>query len=52
MASTTPPWPSLYNPSIEILHIEHHDPVQPGAAYLSRAKGASFPAHFHRHLLT
>ncbi|KAJ7760184.1 hypothetical protein B0H14DRAFT_3116937 [Mycena olivaceomarginata] len=28
-------WPSLYNPGIELLHIVHHDPVQPGGAYLS-----------------
>ncbi|KAJ7803208.1 hypothetical protein B0H14DRAFT_3113496 [Mycena olivaceomarginata] len=30
-----PSWPSLYNPGIELLHIVHHDPVQPGGAYLS-----------------
>ncbi|KIM44776.1 hypothetical protein M413DRAFT_442738, partial [Hebeloma cylindrosporum] len=33
----TPPWPSLYNPGLEILHIEHHPPTQPGGAYLYRA---------------
>ncbi|XP_006462150.1 hypothetical protein AGABI2DRAFT_223401 [Agaricus bisporus var. bisporus H97] len=37
MSSTTPSWPSLYNPSIEILHIEHREPVQPGGAYIYRA---------------
>ena len=34
-----PSWPSLYNPGIEILHIEHHAPIQPQGAYLYRAKG-------------
>ncbi|KAF8159880.1 hypothetical protein B0H34DRAFT_655275 [Crassisporium funariophilum] len=33
-----PSWPSLYNPGLEILHIEHNAPVQPGAAYLYHAK--------------
>ncbi|KXN87683.1 hypothetical protein AN958_08320 [Leucoagaricus sp. SymC.cos] len=37
MSSTTPSWPSLYNPGLEILHIEHHAAVQPGGAYLYRA---------------
>ncbi|KAF8972705.1 hypothetical protein BDZ97DRAFT_1649965 [Flammula alnicola] len=36
---TTPPWPSLYNPGLEILHIEHHPQTQPGGAYLYHAKG-------------
>jgi hypothetical protein len=36
---TTPSWPSLYNPSIDYLHIEHRDPVQPGGAYLYHARG-------------
>ncbi|KAJ6485537.1 hypothetical protein C8R45DRAFT_869741 [Mycena sanguinolenta] len=31
-----PPWPSLYNPGIELLDIPHHAAVQPGGAYLSR----------------
>ncbi|KAF7345467.1 hypothetical protein MVEN_01564800 [Mycena venus] len=33
---SAPSWPSLYNPGIELLRIPHHDPVQPGGAYLSR----------------
>jgi len=32
----TPSWPSLYNPGLEILNIQHNDPVQPGAHYLYR----------------
>ncbi|KAJ6580838.1 hypothetical protein B0H19DRAFT_929905 [Mycena capillaripes] len=31
----TPSWPSLYQPGIELLRITHHDPVQPGGAYLT-----------------
>ncbi|KAJ7164693.1 hypothetical protein C8R43DRAFT_918526 [Mycena crocata] len=34
-SGTTPSWPSLYPPGIELLHIPHHDPVQPGGAYLT-----------------
>ncbi|KAI5124231.1 hypothetical protein M0805_005080 [Coniferiporia weirii] len=30
----TPPWPSLYDPFIELLNVAHQDPVQPRAAYL------------------
>jgi len=37
--NTTPPWPSLYNPGLEILHIEHQPPTQPGGAYLYHADG-------------
>lgn len=37
----TPPWPSLYNPGLEILHIEHNRPVQEGGAYLYHIKGMS-----------
>jgi len=33
----TPPWPSLYNPGLEILNIEHHPPTQPEGAYLYHA---------------
>lgn len=33
-----PPWPSLYNPGIEILHIEHHSPIQLKGAYLYHAE--------------
>ncbi|KAJ7231715.1 hypothetical protein B0H12DRAFT_1029345 [Mycena haematopus] len=36
LPDTVPPWPSLYDPGIELLRIPHHDPVQPGGAYLSR----------------
>ena len=36
----TPPWPSLYNPGLEILHIEHRPPTQKGAEYLYSASGA------------
>ncbi|GLB43220.1 hypothetical protein LshimejAT787_1301210 [Lyophyllum shimeji] len=32
-----PKWPSLYNPGLEILHIEHRNATQPGGAYLYRA---------------
>ncbi|THH15745.1 hypothetical protein EW146_g4789 [Bondarzewia mesenterica] len=32
-----PEWPSLYNPVIEILDLEHHDPVEPNGRYLSNA---------------
>ncbi|KAJ7803206.1 hypothetical protein B0H14DRAFT_1647528 [Mycena olivaceomarginata] len=35
LTGTPPSWPSLYNPGIELLHIVHHDPVQPDGAYLS-----------------
>ena len=38
-----PSWPSLYNPGIEILHIEHHAPIQPQGAYLYRAEGEVYP---------
>lgn len=38
-----PSWPSLYNPGIEILHIEHHDPTHPKGAYLYHAKGNQPP---------
>jgi hypothetical protein len=37
--SKVPSWPSLYNPGIEILHIEHNAPIQPQGAYLYRPKG-------------
>lgn len=36
--NSTPSWPSLYNPALEILRIEHHSPIQPGGAYLYHAK--------------
>jgi len=35
----TPPWPSLYNPGLEILNIEHRQAVQPGGTYLYSADG-------------
>jgi len=39
--STTPKvpsWPSLYDPGIEIVHIDHRAPTHPNAAYLYNAK--------------
>ncbi|RDB15907.1 hypothetical protein Hypma_003563 [Hypsizygus marmoreus] len=33
-----PPWPGLYDPGLEILHIEHHNAIQPGASYLYHAR--------------
>lgn len=41
MSGNTPPWPSLYNPGLEILHIDHRNATQAGGAYLYHAKGAS-----------
>jgi hypothetical protein len=35
-----PPWPSLYNPGLEIFHIDHRGPVQEGAYYLYNSYGA------------
>ncbi|KAJ7780115.1 hypothetical protein DFH07DRAFT_793851 [Mycena maculata] len=35
LSGTTPSWPSLYDPGIELLHIAHNDPVQPRGAYLT-----------------
>ena len=40
--NTTPPWPSLYNLGIEILHVEHQSPTNPEGAYLYRASGTVF----------
>ncbi|PPQ97560.1 hypothetical protein CVT26_002345 [Gymnopilus dilepis] len=37
MSNTTPSWPSLYNPALEIVGIAHRSPIQPGAAYLEHA---------------
>jgi hypothetical protein len=36
-------WPSLYHPGLEILHIPHRDPVQPGAHYLYNFSGEFLP---------
>ncbi|KAF9525110.1 hypothetical protein CPB83DRAFT_819013 [Crepidotus variabilis] len=36
-SNTTPSWPSLYNPGVEILHITHHPPTNPRGSYLYRA---------------
>lgn len=41
MSNITPPWPSLYNPALEIIGIAHRSPIQPGAAYLEHAHGKS-----------
>ncbi|KAJ7609023.1 hypothetical protein FB45DRAFT_805772 [Roridomyces roridus] len=35
MPSSSPSWPSLYSPGVEIVHIEHNDPEQPTGVYLS-----------------
>jgi len=35
--SGVPSWPSLYDPGVEILNIEHHAPTQPEGAYLYHA---------------
>jgi hypothetical protein len=43
MASSTPTWPSLYNPGLEILHIQHHNATQPGASYIYNSFGTSSP---------
>ncbi|KAF8074546.1 hypothetical protein FPV67DRAFT_1649727 [Lyophyllum atratum] len=32
-----PPWPSLYNPDLEILNIQHRNATQPGGSYLYQA---------------
>ena len=32
---STPPWPSLYDPGIDLINIPHNAPVQPGGAYLT-----------------
>ena len=37
--SGVPSWPSLYDPGVEILNIEHHAPTQPQGAYLYHATG-------------
>jgi hypothetical protein len=41
--ATAPSWPHLYDPSLEILQISHHAPVQLGAFYLYRANGERHP---------
>ena len=35
----TPNWPSLYDPSIDLLNIQHRQPVQPAGSYLTNANG-------------
>lgn len=52
MSGNTPPWPSLYNPGLEILHIDHRNATQAGGAYLYHAKGASSILTFVHHWLT
>ncbi|KAH0582408.1 hypothetical protein J132_03399 [Termitomyces sp. J132] len=37
MSNEAPPWPSLYNPGLEILHIQHRNATQHDGAYLHRA---------------
>ncbi|KAG2011293.1 hypothetical protein CC2G_011434 [Coprinopsis cinerea AmutBmut pab1-1] len=34
--NTVPPWPSLYNPGLEILNVNNREPTQPGGFYLYR----------------
>src|ERR1700722_4281496 len=34
-----PPWPSLYQPALEISPIQGKDPIQKGAYYLYHSKG-------------
>ncbi|KAF7317638.1 hypothetical protein MKEN_00851300 [Mycena kentingensis (nom. inval.)] len=36
-SSEVPSWPSLYNPGIELLNIEHRDPIQPRGHYLAHS---------------
>ncbi|TEB33038.1 hypothetical protein FA13DRAFT_1790106 [Coprinellus micaceus] len=38
MAPETPRWPSLYNPGLEVLNVEHRPPTQPGGYYLYHAR--------------
>ncbi|PPR07815.1 hypothetical protein CVT24_002895 [Panaeolus cyanescens] len=47
MSTTTPPWPSLYSPGLEVLHIQHNSPVQPGAFYLYNANVCGSYAFFN-----
>ena len=35
----TPSWPSLYDPGLEILHIEHRPAIHPGGTYLHSPDG-------------
>ncbi|KAF7371119.1 hypothetical protein MSAN_00747000 [Mycena sanguinolenta] len=35
LSENDPPWPSLYDPGIELLNIPHHEAVQLGGAYLT-----------------
>ncbi|THG93039.1 hypothetical protein EW145_g8495 [Phellinidium pouzarii] len=38
---SAPPWPSLYNPFLDLLSVAHHSPIQPGGEYLHDANGQS-----------
>lgn len=49
MSGNTPPWPSLYNPGLEILHIDHRNATQAGGAYLYHAKGSHSILSFVHH---
>jgi hypothetical protein len=35
------PWPSLYDPGVEIIHIQHNSAIQPEGSYLHHAIGQS-----------
>lgn len=37
--SSSPSWPSLYNPGLELKRIDHNDAIQQGAHYLYRPGG-------------
>ncbi len=44
---STPTWPSLYDPLVELHDLEHHVPIQPGGRYLKHAGGLTcFPVNY------
>lgn len=49
--NSTPSWPSLYNPGIEILHIEHQPPTNPRGAYLYHANGMRYDILIYNSLI-
>ena len=34
-------WPALYDPGVEIIHIQHNSAIQPEGRYLHHANGSS-----------
>ena len=42
---TVPPWPSLYNPGIELGDIAGQNAIQPGGHYLYDPNGMPFVVH-------